>query len=740
MKKTLFLTTAFFIICSYAQSQSLSINTDGSSASSSAMLDVKSTSKGLLIPRMSKTERQSIATPAAGLLVYQNAPDSTGFYFYNGTAWLWMISSGNIQGTDTTVWKRTGNAGTSSMLNFLGTTDNKPMRFRINNLWAGEMDSASRTVSFGLNAGLNRTTGFANVAIGAGAAKANTSGKYNVVLGDSAAYSLTGTDETVVIGNQAGKGIGSGNGYAVLIGTHAGDTSVAPWSTVIGNYAGRVNQALGNTIIGSSAGQHTTSGIVTFVGDNAGYSNSTGSSNTFFGAFTGYYNSTGSSNTVVGNQSFFYNTTGSHNVAVGAAALNDGGSQNVAVGDSALYSSAVSKQTAIGYNALRKNTTGYDNTVVGYQAMYSNLRGYENVAVGLSALANDSTGHDNVAVGHQALTSTFTGTYLTAVGAQALYSNIGGYVNTAVGFRSMYSNLNGSYNTAIGEYSLNANNGDENTAAGNFAMQNNTDGHNNVGIGVQALYKNSVASWNVAVGENALFNNTNGEYNTAIGGQALSFMDGKANNTAIGFFAGAQSNDNNCTYIGYDANNYTGTAFTNSTGLGYQARITKSNQIALGNGSITDLKAAVTSITTTSDGRFKKNIREDVKGLSFIRLLRPVTYNLDVTALNTFLQVAYNEKDQAAVHAKEKIVQTGFIAQEVEQAAIQSGYNFSGIARPQTENDTYGLRYTEFIVPAIKAIQEQQVIIEEQDKKIEKLEKDVEELKTLLKAEVLINN
>ena len=67
-------------------SQSLSINTDGSTANASAMLDVKSTTKGLLIPRMTRTERNAIASPATGLMIFQNSPDSIGFYYYSESA------------------------------------------------------------------------------------------------------------------------------------------------------------------------------------------------------------------------------------------------------------------------------------------------------------------------------------------------------------------------------------------------------------------------------------------------------------------------------------------------------------------------------------------------------------------------------------------------------------------------------------------------------------------------------
>ncbi|MBL0146117.1 MAG: hypothetical protein IPP48_10395 [Chitinophagaceae bacterium] len=67
--------------------QSLSINTDGSIANTSALLDVKSINKGVLIPRMSRTQRDAITSPATGMMIFQNAPDSIGLYYYNGTVW-----------------------------------------------------------------------------------------------------------------------------------------------------------------------------------------------------------------------------------------------------------------------------------------------------------------------------------------------------------------------------------------------------------------------------------------------------------------------------------------------------------------------------------------------------------------------------------------------------------------------------------------------------------------------------
>jgi hypothetical protein len=58
------------------------------------------------------------------------------------------------------------------------------------------------------------------------------------------------------------------------------------------------------------------------------------------------------------------------------------------------------------------------------------------------------------------------------------------------------------------------------------------------------------------------------------------------------------------------------------------------------------------------------------------------------------------------------MIRSGFLAQDVEAAAQQVGFDFSGVDAPKNEKDMYGLRYAEFVVPLVKAIQEQQEEIE----------------------------
>ncbi len=97
MKKLFFLGLSLFALS--ASAQSVAINNDGSTAHASAILDLKSTNQGVLVPRMTASQRGLIASPATGLMVYQtDAP--AGFYFYNGTAWTTLNGTNGTNGVN----------------------------------------------------------------------------------------------------------------------------------------------------------------------------------------------------------------------------------------------------------------------------------------------------------------------------------------------------------------------------------------------------------------------------------------------------------------------------------------------------------------------------------------------------------------------------------------------------------------------------------------------------------------
>ncbi len=233
----------------------------------------------------------------------------------------------------------------------------------------------------------------------------------------------------------------------------------------------------------------------------------------------------------------------------------------------------------------------------------------------------------------------------------------GGKRNTVFGSHAAYSNTIGGANTAIGFKAMNKNiSGIANTALGSESLQNTTTGHNNTALGFGTLFSNMTGTANIAIGANSYFTNA-----------ALD------NTICIGYLSGGQVNN--------------------------------SNRVEIGNTSITVIAGQV-GFSTYSDARIKDNVKEDVPGLDFINKLNPVTYNLNIHRQNAMTTKGIAETDWDGKYDIEKITMTGFLAQEVEQAALETGYNFSGIQKPENPNELYSIRYADFVMPLVKSVQE----------------------------------
>lgn len=292
-----------------------------------------------------------------------------------------------------------------------------------------------------------------------------------------------------------------------------------------------------------------------------------------------------------------------------------------------------------------------------------------------------------------------TGVQNAAFGIGNLTSNSTGWGHSSVGFKALQNNTTGYANSANGSWALQFNtSGYGNTASGSGALNGNTTGFGNTADGAGSLRFTSSGNGNTAVGADALLGNITGDDNSAFGNNANVGSPGLINATAIGANAVALNND----------------------------------ELWLGN--------AVTQVWTNimyniSDSRFKSKVdATEVKGLEFIKLLRPVVYDLDAQKLTEFatknmpesMRKTYLNRD---FNAKTNLRQSGFLAQEVETAAKKAGYNFSGVNVPDNENSIYGISYYQFVVPLVKGMQEQQEMIETLKQQVEGLKSELAELR-----------
>lgn len=287
----------------------------------SAMLDIVANDKGLLIPRLTTTQRTTaIASPATGLLVFDT--DTNSFWYYNGSGWVNLSGAGGGP-----AWLLNGNSATNPATNFIGTTDNQPLVFKINNQRHGWLGNGN--IFWGINAGFSNTS-VSNIGLGTAALYNNTIRGGLVAIGDSALFN-NGIGATRDINGAANTAIGARSLYANTIGHY--NTAIGTW-----------------TLEKNTVGTHNTA-----MGPHALRSNTEGFSNTAIGPYALTSNLTGYYNTAIGRWSLENNTKGNYNTATGLDALvsNIIGNNNVGVGFRAdVASGNLTNAAAIGSQAF----------------------------------------------------------------------------------------------------------------------------------------------------------------------------------------------------------------------------------------------------------------------------------------------------------------------------------------------------------------------------------------------------
>ncbi len=634
------------------------------------------------------------------------------------------------------------------------------------------LTTGSSNTAVGDEALLANTQGNSNIAVGGRALTSNTVGDrntavgyqslytmnpagsadmYNTAVGYSAGYDLTVGVQNTLIGGYAGEEISIGN-YNTHVGYNAGggisaNAATGDYNTSVGRNAlskiegsGQANTALG---FGTLENMTTASNNVA-VGGAAMQVLQTGNDNVAVGNYAGDAITHAGLNTLVGYAAGSDLLTSQYNVAVGHSALKNTttGDLNIAIGYKALHDNEVGdRNTAIGYEALRelepssKDPDMY-NVALGFKAgtpatSTTAFTGIHNILLGGFAGAEITSGNYNVAIGHEAgggnnasRSAQATGNYNVAVGAQALCRVTTGYSNVAVGAYSLPEVTEGYHNVALGQH----------------ALDNITTGHSSIAIGNDALYAMTTGSSSIAIGKDCMqaANVTNGAtmYNTAVGNDsAYDLTDGTAN-SLFGHASGRNIEDgDNNTCLAVNAG-YNITSGSNNLMLGKNSGMsgspggsitTGSNEIVLGDGSISEAHIQV-DWTVASDARDKTDFTALDLGLDFVKALKPVTYKWDKRS-------KYGDKDAAdydlnaqtpdGTH-KEDWLDVGFKAQEVEALEIAAGYNKDNktnlVSSHSDDGKQMGLQYSKFVPILVKAIQEQQEIIEALTARIKKLE------------------
>ncbi|MEO8211137.1 MAG: tail fiber domain-containing protein [bacterium] len=408
-------------------------------------------------------------------------------------------------------------------------------------------------------------------------------------------------------------------------------------------------------------------------------------------------NTTSSSQGVIfkGSDRFLHNF-GSNNIFFGVNSGNftlTGASDNIGIGQSSLFNL----------------TTGDANTAVGHLTLNSNTAGYFNTAVGYQSLKFNNSGNSNTGIGHLSLYSNTTGNYNSAIGDISLYSNTTGDDNTAVGYKSLGSNTTGNDNTAVGYKSLEFNTaGFKNTAFGFGSLGLNTSGIQNTAMGFGSMYSNTTGRSNTGIGQNSLGNNTNGDYNTALGMYSSLDITSGSFNTTLGYSSGSNiTTGQNLTLLGYFAQPTSGSA---------------TNQITLGNNNVFSLRCNVQTITSLSDMRDKKNIKDLPLGLDFLMKVKPRIFNWDKREWYD-----NNTSDGTKI---QNTPTAGFIAQELDEVQTNENAEWLNLVlkdNPEKIEATYG-NLLPVMVKAIQELKSENDILKQNN---ESLLSEVESLKLM---------
>ncbi len=568
-------------------------------------------------------------------------------------------------------------------------------------------ESSANNVAVGRYAMQDNVSGFDNTAIGSSALEFNTEGKANTAIGRNSMLDCLSGKDNVAVGegcmprlkdassntavgvnclqytDEDGSGTAdtnSGLGAAAMRFNRLGKNNVALGHRAMEGYK-QGKLAVFTTSIGS--GQVT---AVNVVNSGFGYT-STPSVKAAGGggsgaSFTAIMEDDGTGEGTLKVSSVTVDSGGSGYTSEPTAATNGGG-----IGD-----------------AGRLDDGDYDsnnNTAVGQLALGGLLDGDENVAVGRNAGGGIKDGLSNVAIGNDSLAFAEC-TNVIAIGRNALGNTTSATTSTVIGTNSAKtteSDLSGV--TSVGYEALRDIATDNNVGVGAFAGRLATDGSGLTSVGAGAMSSGVITgNNNTAVGSVCMDNVTSGFNNTAIGRDALSSLQN----------ADPLDSQFNC------------------SGIGFQASVSGSNQIQLGNTSTTTY--AYGAVQDRSDFRDK----EDIQNLTdnHVDFILSVDWKLFKWDMRDDYKI-YDE-DGRVTGLKEKDgskkrnrLHAGVIAQEVAQKAKENNIDFAGYQDHSIGGgcDVKSIGYSEFIPYLGELCKRQQKTIDQLIARIEELESKI---------------
>ena len=529
---------------------------------------------------------------------------------------------------------------------------------------AGFEPTGGSVVALGREAMGSMTDVKTSIAIGKRALGTGDKSRDNIAIGDDALYKTsslssdytqTGTDGTrnIAIGGNAGRHIAHGVGH-VAIGRNAGQNVVGGKGLVaIGNGAhasqcpiglsgqienwspagGTATQAYNVTVVGSSAGARVASGDATVFGADA--LRDAVKSSEVVAVGTDALRSVESGAWINGMAYTVKNLSGTY--------VHDANTLTVTVAGHGVK---------VGDIALIRLTSGPSETFMGDVAPAEVV----SVSAGAFVVAHPIDGSG-------------TGDALLVGVADAEAAVPDGSQTTAVGAGSLRTLMSGRSNVAVGH-----------TAGANLVETGSS-----TLVGAQAGHgaSGATATENTLVGFQAGRNVTSARYNTGVGYRALNALTTGEFNVGVGYSAGRHL------VSGAPAE-----TVTNTSAIGYDARVSGDNQVQLGNSSTTTYVYG--TVQNRSDARDKADVRDTELGLDFIEKLRPVDYRWD-------MRDDYEDGTPDGTRKRERF-HHGVIAQEV--LALDAG--FGGVQDHSLDggDDVLTVGYDEFVAPLIKAVQE----------------------------------